>query len=389
MRSRAWTSWRAAMWSDGSAGGGTRNDRLVAAVLAHPELVFELSPADLDLALRLLRRARLTGRIGHILQADGSLNRLDSVVADQLRGGLAFAESRQRAARWELDRVKWALAGQRDFPLVALKGCAYMLADLPNARGRMFADVDLLVPEDRLRDVEECLRMHRWTASELPAYDDRYYREWAHELPPLSHPERNVQVDVHHNVLMRTARLKPDPSLMLRDARPVAGTGYHVLSPIDMVLHAMTHLLYGGEMDDALRELVDVNLLLRHYAETESGFWDAFWPRALQLQLGRPAYYGLRYASRLLDTPVPKVVLNSSDAAAPPAAVRSTMDRLVPRTLFPQHPDEPSETASLARWLLFLRTHWIRMPPVMLATHLATKAGRRLVGRWSASAHSG
>jgi hypothetical protein len=49
------------------------------------------------------------------------------------------------------------------------------------------------------------------------------------------------------------------------------------------------------------------------------------------------------------------------------------MNRLVPRALFPQHPDRPSMLTSAARWLLYMRSHWIRMPPVMLVRHLSYK----------------
>jgi hypothetical protein len=49
------------------------------------------------------------------------------------------------------------------------------------------------------------------------------------------------------------------------------------------------------------------------------------------------------------------------------------MDRLVPRALFPQHPDSPSRSAAVARLWLYLRSLWIRMPPLLLARHLAYK----------------
>ena len=50
------------------------------------------------------------------------------------------------------------------------------------------------------------------------------------------------------------------------------------------------------------------------------------------------------------------------------------MDRLVPRALDPAHPDHPVSAGSrLARWLLYVRSHWIRMPPALLARHLAYK----------------
>src|SRR5690606_14204102 len=194
------------------------------------------------------------------------------------------AEARERAARWELDRIAWAIGDRQDLP-IALKGCAYLLAGTPNAAGRSFADVDLLLPQTQLAAVERRLAERGWVAGELTAYDEHYYRHWAHELPPVTHVERDVEVDLHHNIVMPTGRLRPDPSLLVEAARPVSGQPYRVLAPVDMVLHSATHLFYGGEMEDALRELVDIADLLGHFSEHEPGFWQDFWPRAERLGL--------------------------------------------------------------------------------------------------------
>jgi hypothetical protein len=350
------------------------------ASLQAPTDVLAGSPDDIDLTLRISRRARLHARLASRLRDAGLLDRQPTVVRDQLESALVSAQGRERLARWELDRLAWALADVPSIPLVVLKGCAYMLLGLPNAQGRTFADVDLLVPESSLREVESRLSERGWRPAEISDYDERYYRAWAHELPPMRHVEREVEVDLHHNILMRTARLSPSSVLMLEEVRPVPQSRYFVLAPVDMVLHAMTHLMFGSEMDDALRELVDIDGLLRHFGEHEPGFWSAFWPRAEQLDLARPSYYGLRYASRWLRTPVPDDVLDASKAGAPRAPIRALMDRLVPGALFPPHPDEPGRGIRFARWCLYLRSHWIRMPPLMLARHLAYKSYQRWRG---------
>jgi hypothetical protein len=193
----------------------------------------------------------------------------------------------------------------------------------------------------------------------------------------LTHVEREVEVDLHHNLLMNTARLKPPAALLLQTARAIANTRLSVLAPVDMVLHAATHLFYGSAMDDALRELFDIHDLLHHYAEHEPQFWQQFWPRARQLDLERPAFYALRYASSQLGTAVSQATLVASSSGAPPRSVLWLMDRLVPYALFPPHPDQHSYAAALARLLLYVRSHWIRMPPLMLVRHLCYKAYRR------------
>jgi hypothetical protein len=179
---------------------------------------------------------------------------------------------------------------------------------------------------------------------------------------------------------MPTGRLKPPAQLLLERVRAIPGSPYSVLSPIDMTLHAMTHLFNGGEMEAGLRELLDVADLLAHFGATEEGFWADFWPRAAELGLGRPAYYGLRYVAQWFDTPVPEGVLRASEAAAPPAPVRHVMDQVVAAALFPDHPDKPSLVRRLVRFTTLARSHWVRMPPLMLAKHLEHKVKIRLLG---------
>jgi len=348
--------------------------RVLLAVLHDPPALARLPAGDVDTLLRVLRRARLLGRIAVQLNDANLMGALPTTVADQLAGAMAVAEARARHAVWELDRIVWALRGVADLRLIALKGSAYLMAALPNARGRTFADVDMLVPEAALRAVEERLRENGWLSADLDAYDELYYRQWAHEIPAMSHLDRQVEVDLHRNIVMRTARLKPSAAQLLAAARPLAGSSVAVLAPTDMVLHAATHLFYGGDLDNSLRELIDIDVLLRHFAVQEPEFWSKFWHRATELDLRRPAYYALRYSNKLLGTPVPARVLNETATGAPPAVVRLLMDRLVPVSLFPSHPDRQALGATLARLLLFCRSHWVRMPPLLLLRHLGTKA---------------
>ena len=259
--------------------------------------------------------------------------------------------------------------------MVALKGCAYLLAGTPNARGRVFADADLLVPEADLPAVEACLRRHGWRSAELSAYDERYYREWAHEIPPLRHPEREVEVDVHHSILMRTARLKPSSALLFEAARPVPGSRFKVLAPEDMVLHAIVHLFWGGEMDDAIREVVDVHDLIEIARSSGEAAERALWVRAGELDLVGPA--------RLAAGCIESILGSSADGRCEPGCAtrgrnRSTSDRFVLGlmicALFPAHPEYPRLRCTLARLALYARSHWSRMPLGTLAPHLLHKA---------------
>lgn len=365
---------------DAATSADARIRRLLCEAIAEPTRILGLPPAELDLTIRLLRRARVLGRVASQLRDRGLLAGLPHPLPDILESTLVSAQARARVALWELDRVVWALGGAAPVPLVVLKGCAYLLAGTPNAAGRSFSDVDLLVPRVQLADIEARLLQKGWQSAPLSAYDLKYYREWAHELPALTHPEREVEVDLHHNIVMPTGRLRPPAAPLLEGVRAIPGTPFGVLAPIDMTLHAMTHLFNGGEMDAGLRELLDIADLLAHFGATEGGFWGGFWPRTEALGLGRPAYYGLRYASRWLDAPVPEEVLQASKAAAPPAPVRAIMDAVVQSALFPAHPDLAARGHRMARLATLARSHWVRMPPPMLAKHLGHKLKVRVLG---------
>ncbi|HNP37176.1 MAG TPA: nucleotidyltransferase family protein [Woeseiaceae bacterium] len=351
--------------------------KLLNLVVRQPERLPELSLPDLDLTLRAARRARLLGHLGYRLRDQGSTNQLPQVALDQLHGGMAMADARARLASWELDRIAWAMSSGRQVPLVVMKGCAYLFLRLPNAPGRLFADVDLMVAENDLHYVEEVLEDMGWESAELTPYDDNYYRRWTHELPPLTHVEREVEIDLHHNILPRTARLKPSGERILAQSHRLPDSRYAVPCDEDIVLHAMVHLMFDSDLADKLRDLVDIADLLDHFAGADAAFWDRLVLRASELDLRRPAYYSLRYASRLLDTDYPERIAGEIRRWAPPWIVVRIMDRLVPRALYPQHPDLPSRATELARLLLYVRSHWLRMPPWLLAYHLSVKFLRK------------
>jgi hypothetical protein len=336
---------------------------------------------ELDMALRVIRRARLMGRVAHQLDETGLTGRLPQVAVDQLAAASAMANARVRLARWELDRIAWAMGKDVSTPLVLMKGCAYEALSLPRMKGRIFADVDLMTGESALGNVENVLNSYGWMTASLNPYDDNYYRRWTHELPPMTHVEREVEIDLHHNFVPRTSRLKPNAQLILERCRELPDSRYQVLAEEDLALHAMVHLMFDSDLGDKLRDLVDIADLVGAFSAGNPGFWSTLEARARELGLERPAFYSLRYVKRLLETDVPNEVVKHLARWAPPAPVLKLMDRLVDEALFPQHPDNPSRAASVARLLLYVRSHWLRMPPWLLAYHLANKFVRKRILR--------
>jgi hypothetical protein len=342
-------------------------------VLRQPERLAALGLADWDLLLRQARRADLLPRLCMLLMEQGRLDTVPERPRTHLLAAKVVADKHAQQVRWEISRVRRALAAT-GLPLLLLKGAAYLAAGLPPARGRLFTDIDLLVPKDGLPLVERTLSFHGWFTTYLDAYDQRYYRQWMHELPPLRHRHRHSVLDVHHTILPETARLHPDPEKLRAAARPVPGMdGVQVLAPIDMVLHSATHLFHDGELNHGLRDLVDLDDLLRHFGQDDR-FWRHLVRRAAELELMRPLYYALRHTHDILGTPVPETVLADADAGRPAALARTVMDALLRRALAPEHPTCGDRFTGVARWLLYVRSHYLRMPLHLLVPHLVRKS---------------
>ncbi len=293
-----------------------------------------------------------------------------------LEAARVASRAQEEAVRREVAYICKALA-RTGVDVVLLKGAAYLFAGLPAARGRVFSDVDILVPESAIPEVEAALMLHGWATTHHDPYDQRYYREWMHELPPMLHVTRETVLDVHHAIVPTTARLKPDSAKLLAASRPVAGgSRLRVLAPPDMVLHSAAHLFLNEDLSSGLRDLADLDSLLRHFGQ-EAGFWQQLTLRARELDLARPLYYALRYANRMLETPVPDETLRAAGTGRPPAWLSSLMDALFSRALRPDHVSAADRFTALARLALYVRAHWLRMPPLLLARHLTIKAFRR------------
>jgi hypothetical protein len=346
---------------------------LLLEALRRPAQLDRYSLADWDTLLRQAGAANLLAHLYHQAERHGLLQRVPAPARTHLGWAGTTARRHARAARWEVRLIRQALA-DLDAPLILLKGAAYTMAELPCGAGRMYSDIDILLPKEMLPGAEGLLLLNGWVSTHLDEYDQRYYRQWMHELPPMMHTQRQTAIDVHHAILPLTAPVHPDPALLRAAAVPVPGhPGVLVLAPADMVLHSATHLLFDGELEHGTRDLADLDALLRHFGATP-GFWDALVPRARQLELQRPLFYALRYCTLLLHTPVPEAVRADAAAGGPNRLLLALMDRLFGRALLPAHPSCADRWTPAARFLLYIRANWLRMPPLLLARHLFHKA---------------
>jgi hypothetical protein len=340
-------------------------------VVIAPSLLLELDPSE---QTEVIRQARNTGLLG-FLEARIGADAVTGRLHDQLLSAKVHSDYNNQVMTWEINRLEEILAPLSG-PVILLKGAAYKALDLEFAEGRLASDVDLLVPRDQLPEAEALLLAAGWETMGEDDYEQHYYREWMHELPPLRHEDRGTVVDLHHTILPLTARLKPDPEKLISSALPMASGPFYTLTPEDTVLHRATHLFYDGDLRDSLRELVDIHELITTYS-TRQGFEELLAQRARALGLGKPLFYALYFCRKLLGTNVSANIVGDLTKDGNRTPIRQLLCFFMEKQLTAMLPDQRGWITMVSGWILFLRSHWIKMPVLLLARHLLTQIWRR------------
>jgi hypothetical protein len=327
--------------------------------------------------LSIARAEQLIGTLAHRLSGIELPPQIAAILAE----ARINADYQRRSALWEAECAARALAGYGG-KVVLMKGTAYVAVGLKAGEGRSIGDLDIMVSREDLPQVEAALLAAGWEWVKEDAYDDAYYRDHMHELPPLIHKERDRMIDVHHTILPLTARPRPDAAGMLARARALplpaemppgdpeeeehrpaveAQPGkLYVLDPFDIVIHCVTHLFADGDLAGGLRNLWDFHLLVTEMANRTNGkYWHDLpgYAYPLYSAFARAA----RLSHHLYRTDVPKQFRRLT-----------LVDGLFIRRLTARD-GWGRPTRKITRLIFYVRSHMLRMPPLMLARHLFTK----------------
>jgi hypothetical protein len=317
---------------------------ILARALADPASVLSLDDDGWAALLCIAHAERLLATLAHRVNGLPVPPNAQAVLTNARLN----ADVGRTRALWEVEMARRTLA-PLGIPVVLLKGSAFIAAGLNAGKGRLVGDLDILVPRDRVDDVETAVLKAGWEWLKADAYDDHYYRTWMHELPPMIHQDRDAMIDIHHNILPRTAQPTPDISAMIADSVALEN-GLRILCPEDMVVHAAAHLLADGDLSGGLRNLWDIRCLLAEFPTERLRARAQL--HGLGSEVGR--------AVRLADT-----VFGRTNAAR-------WADRLYIRRLTARD-DWGRETRKLLRFAFYIRSHLLRMPLLLLVRHLFTK----------------
>ncbi len=342
-------------------------------VLNTPEIARSLDDPGWSTLIAVARKANLLGALAERLSA--SHVSVQAQATRHLDGARQLSLRQRRSVLWEVHQLQSAL-GKLKIPVLLLKGAAYVMSQEAVAKGRLFGDIDILVPKSSLGDVESQLMLHGWVSAKTSAYDQRYYRQWMHEIPPMQHIHRSTVVDVHHTILPPTARYRPDPEQIIARSRAVTISGLeNMRTPCqeDLVIHSITHLVHEGELNNGLRDLADIDGMLRNFGN-EPGFWSRLCEHTAGNDLAQPVVLGLRLVRLVFDTPIPERLFTQLTAVDNVKFPTQLLESIYQRALHTDEFDVSHSVADFCRWLIYVRSHALRMPPLLLIRHLTIKA---------------
>lgn len=321
-------------------------------VLRDPTVLAEFDLRQWDALLPMVNQIDMLPNLVARLDAAGYSDSLPKRLAIHLEAARIRARRQRRVVYWEVAQLESALANV-DVSIILLKGAAYLFRALDISHGRVYSDIDIMVPKASVSEVAHTLQQHGWKQPEQLADQEQYFQRWMHELLPLIHERRGTKIDVHHNILPSIDRLQFDAKTLFANAQPVGEQSrIYTLAPVDMVLHNVVHLFRNGEYRRALRDLVDLDTLIKEFSRQEDGFFDQLITRAEALNLLTPCYWAFRYAGKYLHTPIPSSMATRSRMGKPIWPPDWLMDRLFELASFPVQITRRERARHRALWLL-------------------------------------
>lgn len=350
------------------------NEVLLIEVMKNPQKIANFSSKQWT---DLLAQTRVSFVALYLLEVIQSYE-LSSYVPEKI---LSFLKNERfkvryqtRQALFEIRKINKTLSS-KNINAIYLKGAAYLLADLPQAKYRLFSDIDILVANEDISRSELMLNVIGYIPQNTDDYDQKYYRKYMHEIPPLQHYERGTVVDLHHNILPTCISTPLNVSLLSEDSvRDELGLNSRVFKPEAMFLHSAIHLFHEGEFEKGLRDLLDLSILYKEFTGRDEAFNVKVIELALNSEQQKSLYFALRFIAKVLHVELSPIATDFVETFAQQYRFVKLTDFIFTNVLIPHHKSCHSTKHSLAKFFAFVRGHLMRMPLRLLIPHLIRKS---------------
>lgn len=237
-------------------------NRLILSFFIEPQrFIQHATPVIWTEFLQQARDNGLGARIYYVLERERLLSKVPEKVRLHGKSAARYAEKQQHSLFFELSQLENVFA-DADYPCLLLKGAAYRALAMPVSFGRLFADIDILVPAEKLKQVRDALIFSGFAEGSLSEYDRHYYLKWSHQNPPLQHYVRGTVIDLHHHIYPTASARRIDITPMIEQAQRLPGSAFKVPTLVHMFLHAAVHLFYQEETHKLVKDIIDLNDLL-------------------------------------------------------------------------------------------------------------------------------
>lgn len=217
--------------------------------------------------LRVLREKSLTASFYNRLRMKNIHSLIPDYCTNSFTSAVRFADAQAHQTFIQAKKLS-SLLSDYDIPFIFLKGAAYTLGGNANGVGRLMTDIDICVVRGNIDTLENVLLNHKWSFKDMDEHDDKYYRAWSHELPPLKNDQEGVVLDVHHTLV------PPVKGRFLNINELVSSSvkcdAFNVPSNEWLILHSALHLIINEDVDNGLRDLTDIFTLLTNNKDVKS-----------------------------------------------------------------------------------------------------------------------
>ena len=325
--------------------------------------------------IALARQLDLNAQLFFQLESNKKLDTVPKRIEVHLRSAWIAACRQQNAVRWEIQQISDNVTG----PVVLLKGGAYIFREENMGQGRFVSDIDLLVDKSRIAQAEFELFILGFVKVSLDDYDEKYYRSWMHELPPLHHIERGTVIDLHHNLLPVVSGRNIQFNRLAERFENTSRDNIKVLATVDQLIHAAVHLFQDSEFNHTLRDLIDISALFLKIRE--AGQEVLLCREALYFRLQNDVAMALYFVESVLRFKLSEETRNWVSRTLNKnyfwPLVRCCYARIFFQPVISQH----NVFDKMAMLAVIIRSHWIKMPLKILAKHVAHKLKKSIFNK--------
>lgn len=339
-------------------------------LMLKPESGAALSLQQWQDAVFILREAKILGSLYHAANRNNCFDAYPKAVQRHVYSAHIYAKRQATQIEYEARELK-KLFEQVDVTAIFLKGAAYTLRNSVNGLGRVCSDLDVLVTKQDLEKAEAHLKSNRWRSEQLSDYDEKYYREWAHEVPPLFQINRATVLDMHHNIYPPVSGRAPSVERFF-DSRAATENGCFVLDPACTILHSIIHMFTNEDSSSWMRDLLDIMLLLKEFGDEDT--WEKLIKLAKDINFDAELAFCINAVKHYSNLELPNNAKEFIKQQKFNLIQKWLMKTVFINAIVPEHDSVNKFKNRLAKQIVYFRGHWIKMPFPILIKHFTIKS---------------